>query len=173
MQANNTPMEVASPTLDDETSDQVPVPVEDIEAYAHIFGETVFGIRAGLASMAEILGSLQSRGPDKERRLLLFSAAARNVNIQREILETTVKVIIKAKYQMAAVCNIIGNVIRKLREVFDDFIRSAWERIKNFAKKLRDMFSDLVDRFSEGFSAFISMLRRVVTGLNPLAMVSV
>ena len=175
MRTNNTPMadlEVASPTLDacDGTSDQV---VEDIEAYARIFTETVSGISTGLANMAETLASLQSRGSDAERRLLFFSTAARNINIQRGILETMVKRIIKASHHMAAVCDMIGNVIHKLREVLEEFMRSARERIKNFAKKLRDMFGHLVDRFSEGFSAFISMLRRVLSGVNSPAMVSI
>jgi hypothetical protein len=168
------PFETRSATSD-ETSDGVATPDEDIEAYARILEDVIAGIKTGLASMTEMLESLQTNKSDGQRRLILFSAAAQNVNIRREHLQKTVELLIKGSCQMKAVCNVIGKAIHNLRGVFEEFMRNIWDKIKKFANKLRDTFWNLVSNLYEGVSAFISTLKRVLSGLvvPPMASVQV
>jgi hypothetical protein len=155
-----------------ETTNDVPLS-DDIDAYAQIFQDTISGIKSGLASMAEIIGSLQTPGSDAQYRLIRFSEAARTVNIQRETIETTIKFFIKGTHQVAAMSNMIGDVICKLRAVFEEFMKNARERTKDWAKNMRDRVWKFLGLLSEAFSAFFLMVGGALSRLLSLPFVSV
>lgn len=146
MQTNSPTDDAVSPTMMTETTNDVPLS-DDIEAYARIFEDTLSGIQSGLASMAEILGSLQTPGSDAQHRLNCFSEAARTVNIQRETIATTIKLFIKGKHQVATMSTMIGDAICKLRAVFEEFMKNAWERMRDWAKNVRDRFWKFLEAF--------------------------
>jgi hypothetical protein len=172
MQTNSPTDEDVSPTMMTETTNDVPLS-DDIDAYAQIFENTISGIQSGLASMAEILGSLQTPGSDAQHRLIRFSEAARTVNIHRETMAATIKLFIKGKHLVAAKSDMIGDVICKLRAVFEDFMKNAWERMKDWAKNMRDRFWRFVCFLSEAFSAFFSMVGGALSRLLSLSFVPV
>jgi len=146
---------------------------DDIEAYARIFEDTLSGLQSGLASMAEILSSLQTPGSDAQHRLVRFSEAARTVNVQRETIATTIKLFIKGKHQVAAMSNMIGDVICKLRAMFEEFMKNAWERMKDWTKNMRDRFWKFLGLLSEAFSAVFSMVGGTLSRLFSVPLVSI
>ena len=155
-----------------ERSNDVPLS-DDIEAYAQIFEDTLSGIQSGLVSMVEILGSLPTPVSDAQHRIIRFSQAARTVNIQRETIARTINLFIKGKHQVAAMSIMIGDVICKLRAVFEDFMKNAWERMKDWAKNMRDRFWKFFGFLSEAFSAFFSMVGGALSRLLSVPFVSV
>jgi len=139
---------------------------DDIETYARILTETVASISSGLASMAEMLGSLQTVGSDSETHLIRFASVARDVVNQREAMESTIKLLMQGLYGIKMISRIIGDAYHRLRDEFEDFMRNAWEKIKKFAKWIRDKFSSLFSAITDWFSAFISMLRDALSWLT-------
>src|SRR5208282_4720672 len=130
--------------------------LEDFEAYARIFSETISGIGLGCSKMCDILGSLQEPESDKGRRLKVFSETAKNIGCQRERMERAFIFLAKNKNKFTAAYNLIQTAINQVRGIVDEFIKNVSEKIKYFAKKTQDLFWTSIRDIRDAFLTMIS-----------------
>ena len=154
-------------------TDSISPSEEEIEAYASILGEIVSGFKAPLTELTEFLASLQIPGSDEEQRLIKFRAVVERVAFKQQQFKQIIKLIIKSYNGVVAVGRAIVSVVNKLRDIVEEFVKAATEKIKILPEKLCVVFGAFFQNVRDAVWNFMSWLGRVVSSFHPSPLVTI